>query len=588
MMNSIQISNILGLLLMPGLLLSGCSKETGRENVKINVQPDTSGSAAKSPTEPASPPASASTGSEAAKEPDSTGAMRSISDQSEKEPEVVKPARGSVSDNRDAPQSTADREAQGSAGTGGTAASDQGNTPAGVDPELAARDTRVDYLTLELPAQGETAKLKPKQWIDQIALIDRGMRSLMLDQQANSISQGDFFTQARRLSEMKLAASEQLKTVAVAQTDQELAVLGKLEALSQLAGLGDRLRANELLSFASEQAKNIQSKAVARQASLVLLGFSLNQINSDSSSPESILQQVDAVLADRDKLRMPEFKMMEQVVGVLQRKNLSEIAKEVVKKTIDAFRSNPDPSIAYSVWHMSMAESPSCQAMLAEMAKEPTDPALLQKAIDEHRATDKSDWLLLRLSEAIKSFEFKGDLSAANILAKTVEDGKFASNAISEIAGREVDAYKKHNQMIGQSLTLTELEDLSGSPLNLSAYKGKVVLITFWASWSDRTEFADLRYLLETYKDKGFEIVGINVDDSQSAMRGVMQLIDMPWPNYHSSNPNRFGINTLAAQQVGLGVTPFSIVLDPTGKVVAVQLHGQSLKTQIESLLPNP
>jgi thiol-disulfide isomerase/thioredoxin len=601
-MNFYQVFRSSRWLLLIGLLLAGCDKqdnEAGRGVVPLNVQPESASASANPAAQPSLGARSTSTNTsttpsnpQPGSPADGTGAQvttRKLSDSPEvtSDAEIVKPAHASLSDQSgtDGQSSTEQPPAGGTQSN--PAAGESASTANEIDPKLAALDTRVDYLALQLPPQSTAATWKSKDWINQIALTDRAMQSLILDQQAYNVSPSDFSSQARRLSEMKLTASEQLKAVATTPTENELAILGKLEALSQLAGFGDRFRANELLAFASEHS-SFESKAVARQAALVLLGFSLNQINSDSSNPEDILKQVDVVLAERDKLRMPEFKMMEQVMNVLQRKNLVDLAKAVRQRMIDAFRDNSDLNLAYSSWQLGTQDSTTFQALNEELEKDPTIPTQLKKSIDNYLATDKTDWSLLWLAKQIKTLEFRGDSTGAGIVAEVVDSGKYVTPTIEEIALGEARAYAQHVKMIGQPLVLSELADLDGKPLDLSAYKGNVVLVTYWASWCPtcRAEFPDLRAMYEQYKARGFEIVGVNVDDTQSAMQSVVQAEMLPWPNFRSSNPNLFGLNTLAAQQVDLRATPFLILIDSTGKVAGLQLHGQKLKEQVERLLP--
>ena len=76
------------------------------------------------------------------------------------------------------------------------------------------------------------------------------------------------------------------------------------------------------------------------------------------------------------------------------------------------------------------------------------------------------------------------------------------------------------------------LNDLSGKPLTLSTYRGKVVLLDFWATWCDpcRDEIPRFIALQNQYGDRGLQIIGISMDDTPEPVREFQQQFKMNYP----------------------------------------------------------
>ncbi len=583
---------------------SGCKKavENPQESVSLSIMPENSSPNEQAGITPVPPSGTANRNTEGAAETsdsvaENIGAVRaSFSDDTSSN--SPSPGTNALDQNPTAATASLSDQPNLAPGAGGDS-SEIANKPVADETSSVSvatasgenslvPDAWVDYAKLETPQ--EAANWTPKQWVQHLATIDRGFQALILDQQGNNITQDDFATQARRLSEMKLQASEALIARNDSSREKELGILGKLESLSQLAGLGDRLRATELMSFANENA-SFESKDVARQSALVLLGFAVSNLANGSGQPEVLLRQVDVILADRDQLRLPEFKMMDNVVTVLQRKGLNDLAQQVTTKTIDAFCDNPEPNIAYTVWQMEAVKDADFQNAMQQLKSAKPDPALVRQATENYFKKAPGRWFLVWLAGEIKNLEFGGHMETAGAVAEFVDanSGALQSEVLKTLVATEVDAYKLHVSLIGKRLELGELADLNGQPLNLESLRGKVVLVNYWASWCStcRAEFPALQKLYENYRDQGLEMVFVNLDESVSAMSGVLQVTNLPGIHVRSSNPARLGVASSAAQQVGLRATPFSLLLDREGNVIKLQVHGEELEKELAALLQN-
>jgi thiol-disulfide isomerase/thioredoxin len=77
-------------------------------------------------------------------------------------------------------------------------------------------------------------------------------------------------------------------------------------------------------------------------------------------------------------------------------------------------------------------------------------------------------------------------------------------------------------------------KDLAGEPLSIAKFKGKVVLVDFWATWCGpcRGELPNVLAAYKKYHDKGFEIIGISLDRDENALKSFIKENGMVWPQY--------------------------------------------------------
>lgn len=124
---------------------------------------------------------------------------------------------------------------------------------------------------------------------------------------------------------------------------------------------------------------------------------------------------------------------------------------------------------------------------------------------------------------------------------------------------------------------------LAGAPFSLDAYKGKVVLLDFWATWCAPCleELPGLKANLAKYGPQGFEIVGISLDEDAAALRQVVKERALSWPQLFDER----GYEGTNAKAYGVAALPLSVLVGKDGKIAAINPRGRKLEPAIQKAL---
>lgn len=147
---------------------------------------------------------------------------------------------------------------------------------------------------------------------------------------------------------------------------------------------------------------------------------------------------------------------------------------------------------------------------------------------------------------------------------------------------RYVSALEKKRP--GLAFTDVALKDMQDRPVKLSDYvgKGNYVLIDFWASWCGpcRREMPTVVESYKQYHDKGYEIVGVSLDNNGDAWKQAVKAMGMSWPQMSDLK----GWQCAAAAPYGVMSIPSNVLVDPQGVIIAADLRGQDLLNKLAEI----
>ena len=139
--------------------------------------------------------------------------------------------------------------------------------------------------------------------------------------------------------------------------------------------------------------------------------------------------------------------------------------------------------------------------------------------------------------------------------------------------------------LVGKPFVL-EGSTVDGKPLDWKQYRGKVVLVDFFATWCGphRDEMPDLMKCFDAYRRRGFDIVSISIDRDRKAIEDFVEQEKYPWTVLLDRNEAR-GTDQSLATYYGIFTVPQMILVGKDGKVVALNVRGPQLGKKLEELL---
>lgn len=118
----------------------------------------------------------------------------------------------------------------------------------------------------------------------------------------------------------------------------------------------------------------------------------------------------------------------------------------------------------------------------------------------------------------------------------------------------------------------------------LSSLRGKYVVVVFWASWNvaSRQESPNLRKIYQQFGSRGLEIYGVSLDTDRREWEQAIRADALVWPQVAALNSRKH----TSLQAYGIPSVPYTMLLDPEGRILARNLYGRALGQKISEYIP--
>ena len=205
------------------------------------------------------------------------------------------------------------------------------------------------------------------------------------------------------------------------------------------------------------------------------------------------------------------------------------------------------------------------------------DDHLLRRLMETVNVVQKGQPKTFTHTETISDLSLTPTLTAADFTFTPPAGAKTAP-----VAAAEPLMYDPRLKVGARPFALTA-KDLSGKPLTLVQYKGKVVLMDFWATWCGPCvgEMPNVIASYKKYHASGFDVVGISLDQDKTALTSFVAKNKMPWRQVFDGK----GWGSAVAKQYGVQSIPFGLLLNRDGTIAAVSVRGDDLPAAIKVAL---
>lgn len=463
----------------------------------------------------------------------------------------------------------------------------------------------------ESPDVGLRADLTADELVEFLAGADKDMQTIVSG--ASGISDPK---EARktlvRIIKMKHEASRRLaQNQNVSDKLRSEGNRGQLQALSHLASLGDLEAATDLEALAKANL-NSDDNALVSDSRLVLIGFGIEDLqNGAKEAPESIVGLVRQLASTVSESDVPAMMVMGQARGLLANYGHDLQAKEVRDTIIDVFANSPDPNIAKMAAAMAgNVRFDAIDSMVNQISAGKNDGGESSNEVTVSEWVEAAETLIDEsadlqtvqyLSGAAVEFESRERMDLANatyqVMKRRFRDRDAATYQELQMA---ISARNAREDAVGREFDFS-LPSVDGTPINMSGYRGKVVLMPFWTI--DFPQSLQILPLLKEWSDKAkgkIAIVGMNLDTDAKRVQAFVEKSGLDFPSFRAPNPQgspQGSVDELAfddtdnsnpaAAQFGVVSLPCVVIFDQNGKVAKIDFAGRQLDQTINTLINN-
>lgn len=292
---------------------------------------------------------------------------------------------------------------------------------------------------------------------------------------------------------------------------------------------------------------------------------------------------------DRQKIKAIEFKLRSlKLLDGLDDANARSAADAYLAKV----RNDENPALAIAGLRLHLTERLAQWRMLPESEKSATLDEL--REVVSRDAPNNDPVLIEKLRLLTFVADVLGDTPDRQRILDLIEPLMPRFEALRAEADPGSAELKKLAALEGVVRRLNlpgqpiEVEGtlLSGETLHWESYRGKVVLIDYWATWCGlcNAELPNVRRLHRKYADQGFEVLGVCLNDEKQPVVRFLEKQNLRWPMLFGHRKESRGWNHPMVGKYGIFDLPRAILVDRQGRVVHTNARGEKLEVALRQL----
>ena len=346
-----------------------------------------------------------------------------------------------------------------------------------------------------------------------------------------------------------------------------------------------------LLTFAQQKKKSapaVAEKSIKNNAEFTITGVvegyedgtAVDLLNGNNRMPETTTTISKGKFSLKGHVESPDFKLLtfnKSSAFVLLFLDNSNITITVKKDELDKAIVTGSPSHQDFIEYSAVAkpyEPLFQQQTITDQAAAQKCITVLTDFIDNKRSSFISPLAIYRIHQLNSDADMMERLFS--LLTPEVKASSIGSYIAQQIADSKKDP-------MGKVIPDFELPDVNGNMVNIKSFRGKYVLVDFWASWCGpcRGENPNVVAAYNRYKGRNFTVLGISLDKSKEPWLEAIKKDGLVWQ--HISDLK--GWSNAVAQQFGIQSIPQNFLIDPSGVVIGKNLRGEDLEQKLQSVI---
>jgi thiol-disulfide isomerase/thioredoxin len=301
-----------------------------------------------------------------------------------------------------------------------------------------------------------------------------------------------------------------------------------------------------------------------------------------TKSRKAIIEAADKILAAKttDPIRLAAIKSKRNALGVLIKAGAPDVPK-LLKDFLDQIKDDKQAEVAR------LAKGLGLKIRISEIGPDPVAGVKLWNDLKAELNAAPTDKEIAMLAVEFASGLERGNPDCAPQVLTDLS-GILSKNKDVKIAefGKMFEGVARRLSLIGKPIEITGTM-LDGTKFDAASVQGKVVLVDFWATWCPpcRAELPNVKQNYEKYHDKGFEVVGVSLDQSREDLQKFIADENLAWQIlFPKDSKDQYWSNPLAVYY-GVNAIPCAILTNQKGEVISLNAHGDELGRKLEELL---